>query len=87
MKDHLRSHVWMHLGLLAAIAAVFVLTTVGVSVPTVVTYLIVAACPLMMIAMMVGMGAGHDGSAQPSDHEEHEGHTAGANPTVPDSAR
>jgi uncharacterized membrane protein len=59
----MRHHLWMHAGLLAAILTVFGLSALGVTVPTAVVYLIVLACPLMMISMMFT----HD-----HDHKAHE---------------
>jgi len=48
----------MHMGLLAAILAVVGLSALGVTIPTGVVYLVVLACPLMMVFMMFGMS--HD---------------------------
>jgi hypothetical protein len=62
----MRRHLWMHVGLVAAILALFGLSALGVAIPTGVVYLVLLACPLMMIFMMVGMnhdqedGSGHD---------------------------
>lgn len=73
----MKRHMWMHISLLVAIVVVFGLSAVGVTVPSAVIYLVVLACPLMMVFMMVGMnhrdepGSGHDhgtSSASPHDH-------------------
>jgi choline-glycine betaine transporter len=64
MKNHMRSHIWMHGGLLAAIVAVVALNAAGFVVPSAFTYLIVVACPFMMVFMMVGMSHRQDQDGQ-----------------------
>ena len=64
----MRNHLWMHVGLVAAIAAIFGLSAVGVAVPTAVVYAVVLACPLMMVFMMFGMNHDHEGSSGDVDH-------------------
>lgn len=64
----MRNHTWMHAGILGAILAVFGLGALGVAVPTAVIYLILLACPLMMVFMMFGMNHGEataEGSGEP----------------------
>lgn len=61
----MRRHMWIHIGLLIAVVAVLGSRAAGVGVPTAIVYLVVLACPLMMIVMMLGMqnhatGSGHD---------------------------
>ncbi len=66
----MRNHTWMHAGILAAILAVIGLGWMGVTVPSGVIYLILLACPLMMIFMMFGMNHSHatpEGSADPEN--------------------
>ena len=63
----MRGHMKMHLALLAAITVIFGLQAIGVTVPTAVLYLVVLACPLMMITMMRG-----------HDHRAHGAPEAGA---------
>jgi len=58
----MRGHMKMHLGLLAAITVIFGLQAIGVTVPAAVLYLVVLACPLMMIAMMRGHDHGAHGA-------------------------
>jgi hypothetical protein len=73
----MRNHTWMHAGLLTAILAVFGLGALGVAVPSAVIYLIVLACPLMMVFMMFGMNHGHEpdgpGGADDGVHDRQEG--------------
>lgn len=71
----MRHHMWMHVGLLAAIMVIFGLSALGVAIPTAVIYLVVLACPLMMVSMMLGKDHDH-GSADPGspaghDHQAH----------------
>lgn len=66
----MRRHMWMHVGMLAAILAILGLSALGVAIPTGVVYLVVLACPLMMVLMMLGMN--HDGDADQSGHVESE---------------
>lgn len=66
----MRRHMWMHVGLLAAILAVFGLSALGVAIPNAVVYLIVLACPLMMVFMMVGMNHDHEGHDSSIDEAE-----------------
>jgi uncharacterized membrane protein len=76
----MRRHLWMHVGLIAVMAGVFGLRALGVTIPTAVIYLVVLACPLMMVSMMLGMDHDHDhdsadsadgGSSVGHDHEAH----------------
>lgn len=63
----MRNHMWMHTGILGAIVLVLGLGALGVAVPTAGIYLILLACPLMMIYMMFGMNhndATPDGSGE-----------------------
>lgn len=74
MHDH-RSHIRMHVGLLAAILALVMLRSAGVGVPTWAAYMVLLACPLMMVWMLFGMNQGSkavseaDGSRQPEHHD------------------
>ncbi len=74
----MRRHMWMHVGMLAAIVAIFGLSALGVAIPTGVVYLVLLACPLMMVFMMVGMK--HDGDA---DHSDQPGHAESDQPHSP----
>lgn len=69
----MRRHMWMHVGLLAAIAVLFGVSALGVTIPNAVVYLVVLACPAMMIFMMMGMGHDHDGEHRGSreDRDDH----------------
>lgn len=67
----MRRHMWMHVGLLAAILAIFGLSALGVAIPTGVVYLVVLACPLMMVFMMFGMDHDHDKDHEGSGHQGH----------------
>ena len=74
----MKSHLWMHVGLLAAIVSIFGLSALGVSIPVGVVYLVVLACPLMMVFMMRGMNHDHaspgerDGSTRVGSAEHHQ---------------
>jgi hypothetical protein len=59
----------MHVGMLAAILVIFGLSALGVAIPQAVVYLVVLACPLMMVFMMFGMDHDHD-----HDDTGHQGH-------------
>ncbi len=77
----MRNHSWMHAGIIAAILVVFGLGALGVTVPTAVIYLILLACPLMMVFMMFGMNHGDappQGSAGPKG-----GHASAVAPVAP----
>jgi hypothetical protein len=63
----MKGHLWMHVGLAAAVVAVLGLNVIGVAVPTAVVYLLVLACPVMMIVMMAGMS--RDQTRSPSAGE------------------
>jgi hypothetical protein len=70
----------MHGGLLAAILVLFGLSALGVSIPTAAVYLVVLACPLMMVFMMFGMSHDRD------DHDDHDA-SSGPAPHLHGSAR
>jgi hypothetical protein len=81
----MRRHRWMHVGLVAAILAIFGLSAFGVAIPTGVVYLVLLACPLMMVFMMFGMNHDHEGGSG-SDHDTKAGSGHDAHPPV-DSIR
>jgi hypothetical protein len=58
----MRHHIWMHVGLVVAILGIVGLQALGVAVPIGIVYLVVLACPLMMVFMMIGMSHDHGGS-------------------------
>lgn len=68
----MRRHLWMHGGMAAAIVAIVGLRALGVAIPTGVVYLVVLACPLMMVSMMLGMN--HEDDANQPDPSGHAGH-------------
>lgn len=74
----MRRHMWMHVGLLAAILAIFGLGALGVTIPSAVIYLVVLACPLMMVFMMFGMD--HDHDRTDTGHDSTVGHDRQAHP-------
>jgi hypothetical protein len=66
---------WMHVGLVVAIVGIVVLNALGVVVPTAVVYLVLLACPLMMVFMMFGMKHDRDGTGHESrPDDEHQPH-------------
>lgn len=71
----MRRHMWMHVGMLAAILAIFGLSALGVTIPSAVIYLVVLACPLMMVFMMFGMDHDHESADRDAsvthDHQTH----------------
>ena len=59
----MRRHLWMHVGLVVAVVGVLGLSALGVDIPIGVIYLVVLACPVMMIFMMFGMNHDHEAEA------------------------
>lgn len=72
----MQRHLWMHGALIALVIGVFGLSALGVAIPSGIYFLVVLACPLMMMTMMGGMGhgghAGHGDTSEPSDRSTHD---------------
>lgn len=65
----MRHHLWMHAGLLAALVGVLTLSALGITIPIGVVFLVLLACPLMMILMMSGdHGHGEHQAPGPAEH-------------------
>ena len=75
----MRRHLWIHVGMVAAIIAIFGLDALGVAVPVVVVYLVMLGCPLMMGYMMFGTKHGRG----VTDHGPHGRRPEGTIPPLP----
>ncbi|MBI2706659.1 MAG: DUF2933 domain-containing protein [Actinobacteria bacterium] len=59
----------MHAGLLVALVGIVALSALGVTIPLAIVFLVLLACPLMMILMMSGEhGHGENQVPPPADH-------------------
>lgn len=79
----MKHHTWIHIGLLIAVVAVLGSRAAGVGVPTAVIYLVVLACPLMMVLMMLGMRR----DMTPSGHDHEPGVDDPPEPSPADASR